>query len=205
MSKFTAVLGVVVSAFLFSQAAAHAQQFDATFGVDTITAPSTNVSSTFLSSTQSISGGAYPIFTADYLFKKNYGIQAEVSWRASRNLYLGFEPFRPIFFDFNGIYAPRVAKYFAPELTAGIGAESVRFYQNSFNCSFFGGCTNYVTSTHFLGDFGGGLRLYVHGNFFVRPEAHLYLIHNNVEFSSGHAVRYGVSVGYTFGNSLGFP
>ena len=202
MSKLAAVL---VMAFFLFQAAAHAQQFDVTFGVDTLNAPSTNLTSTFVGSTQSLTGGAYPVFTADYLFKRHFGIQGEVAWRASQALYLGFEPYRPIFFDFNGIYAPRVSKYFAPELAAGIGAESVRFYQNVFNCSFFGGCTNYVTSTHFLGDVGGGLRLYPHGNFFVRPEAHLYLIHNNVEFSSGHAVRYGMSIGYTFGNTLGFP
>jgi hypothetical protein len=46
--------------------------------------------------------------------------------------------------------------------------------------------------------FGGGLRLSAFHALFVRPEAHLYLVNNNVEFSSGHAVRYGVSIGYTF-------
>jgi hypothetical protein len=83
------------------------------------------------------------------------------------------------------------------EIVGGIGAESLRFYQPYFNCNFVT-CTNYVSSNHFLGDFGGGLKFYVHGGFFVRPEARLYFIHNNAEFSSGKAVRYGVSIGYTF-------
>jgi len=203
LSKVKVVLAV--SVFFLLPTIIHAQQFDVGFGVDTISAPSTNVTSTFVGSTQSLTGGAYPIFSADYLLKRHFGIQGEVAWRAAQNLYLGFEPYRPIFFDFNAIYSRKINRYVAPELAAGIGAESVRFYQNYFNCSFFGGCTNYVTSTHFLGDVGGGLRLYVHGNFFVRPEAHLYWIHNNVEFSSNHATRYGISIGYTFGSPIGYP
>ena len=34
-----------------------------------------------------------------------------------------------------------------------------------------------------MGHFGGGIRYYIYGHFFVRPEAHLYMIHNNQEFS----------------------
>ena len=49
-----------------------------------------------------------------------------------------------------------------------------------------------------MGHFGGGFRYYFHGHFFVRPEAHLYMIHNNLEFSSPYATRFGVSLGYTF-------
>ena len=82
---------------------------------------------------------------------------------------------------------------------AGIGAESIRFYQNFYTCGYFSGCTNYTTSTHFMGHFGAGIRFYPFGNFFIRPEAHVYLIRNNIEFSSNYAVRYGASIGYTFG------
>lgn len=191
----------VLSAVFVSANAVYGQQFDLAFGVNTISAPSTNLSNTFTNSTQSLSGGAYPLFSGDYLFKHNFGVQGEVAWRASQNLYLGFQPYRPIFFDFNAIYAPPLGKYITPEMSAGIGAISTRFYSNAFNCSFFGGCTNYVSSNHFLGDFGGGIRLYLHGNFFIRPEARLYLINNNVEFSSGRATRYGMSIGYSFGGT----
>jgi hypothetical protein len=52
-----------------------------------------------------------------------------------------------------------------------------------------------------MGDVGGGLKFYVYRSFFVRPEMRLYLIHNNVEFVSSRAFRYGASIGYTFGGS----
>ncbi|HZQ23008.1 MAG TPA: hypothetical protein VFA89_09425 [Terriglobales bacterium] len=171
-----------------------AQQFDASFGVDTLNGISET--SPTVSGLGSITGGAYPVFGVNVLLKHNLGFNGEVSWRASQGLYLGYQPFRPIFFDFNAIYAPQINKRVGAELVAGIGAESLRFYQPFFNCNFVS-CTNYVSSNHFLGDFGGGIKFYVHGNFFVRPEARLYLINNNVEFSSGKAVRYGISIGYT--------
>jgi hypothetical protein len=175
-----------------------AQQVDAAFGVGTLTGTSSNNANTFANFSQSLSGGAYLNFSGDALIKGNFGVQGEVAWRASRNLYAGFQPYRPVIWDFNAIYAPRFNQHLGAELMGGIGAESLRFYQNFFNCGFTG-CTNYTTSTHFLGHFGGGIRLYPVGNFFIRPEAHIYLINNNHEFSSNYATRYGMSIGYTFG------
>jgi len=52
-----------------------------------------------------------------------------------------------------------------------------------------------------MGVFGGGLKLYPKGNFFIEPEVRLYLVHNNIEFSSNRVVRSGVSIGYSFGRS----
>jgi len=86
----------------------------------------------------------------------------------------------------------------AAELSAGIGAESTRFYTNYVTCSAIS-CTNYATSTHFLGQFGGGLKLYARGGLFVRPEVHVYAVKNNFEYTSNIVVRYGASIGYTFG------
>lgn len=192
------ILVVVIGAFLLL-GVSQAQQFDLAFGVGTVTAPSTISSTDFSHSQQTVGGGAYPAFSGDLLLRKDFGVQGEIAWRARQNRYLGFEPFRPIFFDFNGIYAPHLGKFVEPELTAGIGAEDVRFYQNTYVCSYITGCTNFVSSKHFMGHFGAGLRLYAHGNFFIRPEANLYLVHNNVEFTSSRATRYGVSIGYTFG------
>lgn len=190
-------LSVVAIAFaFFLVVTARAQQLDAAFGVTTVTATSAaNVSGNF--SPQSIGGGAYPAFSADYLFKHNLGLGAEVAWRASQASYGGFQPYRPIFYDFNGIWVPQLGKRAAAEMMAGIGAETVRFYQPTFVCTFTG-CTNFVSNNHFLGHVGGGIRLYVSEHFFIRPEAHVYFIHNNVEFSSGRATRYGMSIGYSF-------
>jgi hypothetical protein len=172
------------------------QQFDAAFGVGTVTAPSaSNASGNHAPVSQT--GGAYPAFGADLLLKGRFGVSGELAWRASRNLYAGFQPYRPLLYDFNGIYVPKLGKHAAAELMAGIGWESLRFYQPFLTCSFVT-CTDFVSSNHFMGHFGGGLRYYFHGNFFVRPEAHLYLIRNNTEFSSPMATRFGVSLGYTF-------
>ncbi|HLH08999.1 MAG TPA: hypothetical protein VKW78_17300 [Terriglobales bacterium] len=164
-----------------------AQQVDASFGVGTILAPSAaNASGNY--SSQSLRGGAYPVIRGDFLLHKNYGIMGEVSWRASQNNYQGTSPYRPLFWDFNGIYAPRLGDKAGLELSAGIGAESIRFYQPFYYCSFYS-CTNYTSSNHFMGHFGGGLRYYFHGGAFIRPEADFYLIRNNYEFSSPYAVR----------------
>jgi len=173
-----------------------AQNFDVAIGVGTLIAPSPS-SATGNHAPVSLTGGAYPVFSADYLLKHNFGIGGEISWRASQNLYAGFQPFRPILYDFGAVYAPHVRKVGA-ELEAGIGWESLRFYQPFTQCSGFGGCSNFVSSNHFMGHFGGGLRYYFKGHFFVRPEAHVYVIRNNFEFSSPLASRVGVSLGYTF-------
>jgi hypothetical protein len=192
------IVAVVVSACFAVATNVQGQQVDAAFGLGTLTGSSSNAAVSFANFTQSLSGGAYLNFSGDALIKGNFGVQGEVAWRASRNLYAGFQPYRPVIWDFNAIYAPRFNQHLGAEVMGGIGAENIRFYQNFFNCGFTG-CTNYTTSTHFLGHFGGGIRIYPTGNFFVRPEAHIYLINNNVEFSSNYATRYGVSIGYTFG------
>lgn len=177
----------------------YGQQVDVAFGVGGLSAPAgtTDSSGIFF---PTMGGGAYPGFSGDFLLKNRLGFEGELFWRASQNLYGGFQPFRPIFYDFNAIWAPRLTKSITAEVLAGIGGENLRFYTGNVACDpFTGNCTNYVSSNHFMGDIGGGIRYYVWRNAFVRPEARLYLVHNNAEFSSGRAVRYGVSIGYSFG------
>ena len=155
-----------------------AQEVDLGFGVSSLSAPSgsTNSSGLFFPSE---TGGAYPGFSGDFLLKRRIGFEGEVFWRASQNLYGGYQPYRPLFYAFNGIWAPRLTKSITAEVVAGIGGESLRFYTPNATCNFFS-CTNYVSSNHFMGDVGGGIRYYVWHNAFVRPEVRLYLVHNNV-------------------------
>jgi len=184
---------------LMMATAAYGQQMDFAFGVSTVTTPSY---STPVTSTQfplaSLSGGAYPSISGDFLLRKNFGVMGEISWKASQALYNGYQPYRPIFWDFNGVYVPQLTKHLAAELSAGIGAESTRFYTNYYTCNYVS-CTNYSTSTHFMGQFGAGLKLYARGGLFVRPELHYYLVNNNNEYTSSRILRYGASIGYTFG------
>jgi hypothetical protein len=181
--------------FLF-QATAHAQQIDVAYGGGTLTAPAASTTA------ESLRGGFYSTISGDLLFFHNLGVGGEVSWRGSQNNYPtigGPLPYRPVFFDFDAVFAPSLPFHkIQPQFEAGIGAEDIRFYSASF-CSIYTG-TCYATSKHFMGHLGAGLKLYFFGNFFVRPEADVYLVNNNVEFSSLYATRVGVSIGYTLGS-----
>lgn len=186
---------VVTFAMVFMLgSAAQAQQFDLSFGVSGLTAPSSTAT------LQTIGGGAYPTFGLDFLFYHNLGVGFNAAFRAKQNLYQGFQPFRPFFYDVDLVYAPPLGKHAQLELSAGIGAESVRFYTPFLTCGTFTGCTDFVSSNHFLGQFGGAIRFYVTNKIFIRPEAHVYVVRNNFEFSGAQATRFGVSIGYSFKN-----
>jgi hypothetical protein len=193
--KKTTLVTLAFAACVFASSA-YAQQFDAAFGVSTTSSPAATITNGLYF--PSDGGGAYPGFSADLLLHHRFGIEGDLSWRASQNLYGGSQPYRPVFYSFNAIWAPKLSKNFTAEFLAGIGGEDVRFY-GLVNCNNFFGCTSYSSSNHFMGDFGAGLRVYMWHNVFVRPEVRLYLINNNLEFSSNTVVRYGGSLGYSFG------
>lgn len=186
---------------------AHAQQFDVAFGYGTLGGNAANsVSASDVASgnhtPQYIGGGGYPSFSGDFLFwHKILGVGGQVAWRAHQNLSIFGQPYRPILYDFNFVAAPTLGKKAQAELQAGIGAQSVRFYQGFFQCNFFN-CTDYVSSNHFMTHFGGGVRFYFWHSLFLRPEAHLYLVHNNFEFAGPRVTRFGVSLGYSLRNQM---
>ncbi len=194
MKKLTLLLALCV-VFVTARTAG-AQQLDAALGFGTMTAPSGAVSLAG-DSVVSQRGGLFPSFSADVLFLHHHqiGVQGEVAWRASQNLYADTLPFRPILYDFNALWAPRFGKKVQGELMAGFGGETLRFYGIP-NCTFVG-CTDYVSSEHLTGHVGAGVRLYVWHNVFLRPEAHYYAIHNNNEFPSSNANRFAISIGYS--------
>ncbi len=187
------VLGISSSAF--------AQSGDIAFGVSGLTAPSPSsfdvTSGNFFAPT--MGGGTYLNFTGDFLIRHHLGVEGEVAWRAKQNLYQGYQPYRPVFFDFGGIYSRRFGRFFGAEASAGLGAESIRFYGVQNCSSFTYTCTDYQSSNHFMGAFGGGIKLYPTRSIFIRPELRYYAIRNNVEFAGSHALRAGISIGYTFG------
>ena len=189
------MLVVIVVVFCMLAANAFGQGFDAAFGLSSITSPKavTTNGLTF----PSLRGGAYPGFSADLLVHHRLGIEGELFWKGSQGIYGTNQPYRPIFYAFNAIWAPKISKNFTGEVMGGIGGEDLRFY-GLLNFSQFAGYTNYTSSNHFMGDVGGGLRAYFWHDAFIRPEVRLYLVNNNVEFSSGRIFRYGVSLGYSF-------
>ncbi len=180
---------------------AQAQKVDIAFGISSVDAP--GASSVSLSDTShspvSLTGGTYPGFSGDVIFWHHLGIGSEIYWRASQSdnyLGSGFN-YRPLFYDVNAVYSPRLASPTYLELVGGIGALSTRFYTGT-SCGPYS-CTNYQSSNHFDADFGAGIKFYPKGGFFVRPEARIYLVNNNIDYSSAHVTRYGLSIGYTFG------
>ena len=172
---------------------AQAQKVDFAFGLSTVEAPAAN------SNGPSLTGGTYTGFSGDVLPWHNFGIGGEIYWRATQSVYnssYGPIPYRPLFLDFDGIYAPKLASHTYLELSAGIGAMDTRQYCNGCGNGYN---TNYTSDKHFMGDFGAGLKFYPKGGFFIRPEAKVYLVTNNQLFSSSYATRFGASIGYTFG------
>jgi hypothetical protein len=189
--RFGILLSLVCTALAAFSNFAQAQKVDVAFGLSTTIAPEAN------STQPSLTGGTYPGFSGDVLFWHNFGIGGEIFWRATQSIYpcCPPTPYRPLFLDFDGVYAPKLAPHAWLELTAGIGAVDTRIYcQTCYN-----GYTNYSTDKHFMGDFGAGIKIYPKGGFFIRPEAKIYLVTNNQLFSSSYATRVGASIGYTFG------
>jgi hypothetical protein len=176
---------------------ASAQQGDAMFGFGTLMSSGSCNNSTGLCPQK---GGLYPNIGADVIFHKRVGIAFDVAWRASQGNYAGIGlPYRPILYDFNGVYQPRLSKKVGADLFGGIGWQSTRFYSANYTCTYFS-CTNYASSNHFLIDAGAGLRYYFWGHVFIRPEVRYYYIHNNtVDFTSNSVFRAGGSIGYTIG------
>ncbi len=177
---------------------ASAQQGDVMIGGGTLLSSTSN--NTSVTTLPAEKGGFYPSIGVDVVFHRRIGFNFETSWRGSQGLYVsdGFaSPYRPILYDFNALYQPRLGRKLGADLMAGVGGEDLRFYTPYYSCSFT--CTNYTSSNHFMEHIGGGLRYYVWHHVFVRPEVHYYHVENNLEFNSGNIFRVGASIGYTIG------
>ena len=185
---------------------ASAQQADAMLGFGTVVATGSTGTSCVLTFTSNCvgkeTGGLYTTISGDVIFHKHIGFNIEGNWRTKQALDLanGGQYYRPILFDFNGDYQPRITKKVGVDLLGGVGWQTTRFYayNNSSNCLVFGSC--YTSNNHFLVHFGGGIRYYFFGNGFIRPEVHFYHIMNNTDvFNNTNVIRVGASIGYTVG------
>jgi len=145
------------------------------------------------------SGGTYAGASLQYFGERRWGLNIEGAFRAKEGLYNGYQHYRPILYDANIVYPYRLAAKTRADFMAGIGGQTVLFY-NTTVCTFAAGCRTYVDSTHFLVHAGIGIRYYFWRTFFLRPEAHYYFIPNNFEFHSDHVFRLGGSIGHTFGS-----
>lgn len=143
-------------------------------------------------------GAAYPGFSGDVQFFHHLGIGTEIFWKASQGDYANQGVgFRPLLWNINAVYVPKLASHTYLELVGGIGSQSTRYYCGVSCYNPYTG-TNYASSNHFDADFGGGIKFYLTHGFFVRPEARIYVVNNNTDFSGNHFGRFGASIGYTF-------
>jgi len=193
-----AFLATVFAFFAFISLAS-AQQGDAYLGFGTMEQSGSCNSSTLLCPEK---GGLYPNIGADMIFHKRIGVGFDIAWRGGQGAYggTGGQPYRPLLWDFNGVFQPKLGKKVGLDLVGGIGWQSTRYYgyQNTVSCNYFYAC--YQSSNHFLVDMGAGLRYYFFGHAFIRPEVRYYWINNNtVDFTSANVVRVGASIGYTIG------
>jgi hypothetical protein len=192
-ARFSLKTGFLLAALV---SFAPAQQIDLAGGASTLWSASPHTASqAFLPPAES--GGTYASGSVQYFGEKRLGINIEGALRAKQGLYNGYQFYRPILYDVNAVLAHRLAAKMRGDLMAGVGGETLLFY-NQTNCNYSSGCRLNVDNTHFLMHFGAGVRYYVWKNFFVRPEAHYYFIPNNFEFHSDHVLRVGASIGHTF-------
>jgi hypothetical protein len=186
-------------AFLAVTALAHAQQLDLAVGGNTLWSPKkTTASVGFLPPPER--GGVYPSFSATYISANHFGINVEGAFRYRYALYDYFQTYRPVLYDVNAVWATRLANKTRGDFMAGVGGQTLVFYNQTYSCVFpEGGCRTHLNSTHFLTHAGVGIRYSVWRGVFVRPEAHWYYIPNNFQFHSNNVFRVGASVGWTFG------
>jgi hypothetical protein len=175
---------------------ARAQQIDFLVGGSTFLAPKYNNAS-LAYPPPALKGGTYPSFSVEYIRRNHYGFNAEIMFRGHQGLYNGYQRFRPVFYDVNAVFAPRFGIKTRGDFMAGVGAETLLFYNQFGNCNY-ASCPVNVNTTHFLLHAGGGVRYYFWRQFLIRPEAHYYRVINNSQFNSPNVFRAGASIGYTF-------
>ena len=185
---------------------AQAQKIDIGFGVSTMIAPGASFSEG-VENFPSLSGGAYPGVSGDVLFYHNLGVGAEVYWKAGSTdcaeAICGPDSgitYRPVLYNFNAVYSPKLVSHVYLELVGGVGALDTHYSACTLSGASCGGSQLISSSNHFDVDLGGGIKLYpFQRGFFIRPEARFYWVNNGTnDYSSNHTSRVGASIGYTF-------
>ena len=151
-------------------------------------------------------GGLFGIFGVDYMFKPHLGVSGEYAFKFKQATFLPGDSvnMRPAFYDVNALWQPTSGKRLIPVLEGGFGGArlGLRFTQaNSITgvtslSSFPAGSTTNRFQLH-----GAvGVKLYVKGNLFVKPQFDLhYVFRFRDAFGRNLVLQYSGSVGYTFG------
>ncbi len=82
--KILRIFGVLCVLACFA-AVAQGQQFDVAVGLSTVSSQAATINSSGLY-VPNAGGGAYPVFSGDFLFFHSIGVGGEVTWRASQDV-----------------------------------------------------------------------------------------------------------------------
>lgn len=150
--------------------------------------------------------GLFGVAGVDFMFRPHLGVNGEYAFRFSRAPFLPGDSLnmRPVFYDLNAVWQPLSGKRIVPVLEGGIGLAKVALYAAqttsitgvSNTSSFPAGSDR----NHFQLHLAAGLKIYVRGNLFIKPQFDLhYARHLTDQFGRNLVPQYSGSVGYTFG------
>ena len=155
-------------------------------------------------------GGFMMGFGANAMLWKKFGIGGEANFQATKPNYADLSAAdgfvlksRVTLYDFNGIYQPVNTEKATLQLIGGIGGANIKFYQGMATNSLIGNSAygNYAiaSANHFQIHAGVGVQLYVHGNFFIRPQFDFHYVPNFIQFGHNYVTQEMVWVGYSIG------
>jgi hypothetical protein len=153
-------------------------------------------------------GGVFGVFGADFMFSPHLGVNGEYAFRFAQADYLplGGLTFRPGFYDFNAVYQPisGSGSRIVPVVEGGIGGARIALYQTqTISVTGISSTFSYpagLNANHFQLHGALGVKLYVKGNIFVKPQFDIhYVTHLTDQFGRNWVPQYTVAVGYTFG------
>lgn len=149
-------------------------------------------------------GGVFGVFGADYMFRPHFGVNGEYAFRFAQANYLPAAglTMRPGFYDFNAVYEPITGSdaRVVPVFEGGIGGAVVSLYQTTCLTGICSGYSAGLNANHFQVHAAAGVKLYVKGNVFVKPQFDFhYMTNYTQQFGRNWVPMLTVSVGYTFG------
>ena len=218
MSKFMIRMIPLLALFLFVGAnQASAQSVSAYFGLGSAidsagTSPGCAPQNVFDGVTGNCEpggtmGGVFGVFGAEFMLKPHLGVNGEYAFRFAQADYLpmGGLKIRPNFYDFNAVYEPTSPdSQFVPVFEGGIGGARLPLYLNQQSCATPSVCANFsqvfATSNHFQLHGAIGLKIYVKGDMFLKPQFDLHWVPNlNQQYGRNFVPQFTMAIGYTFG------
>jgi hypothetical protein len=145
-------------------------------------------------------GGVFGTLGGGVTLKPSLGFGGEVSFRFAQGEYAGIG-YRPIFYDFNGIWTPTLGtERIMPEFQGGFGGVNLRFYGGIQYYDYSTGAyTNYLGSSNRFQFHGGfGLRVYPKKRIFLRPQFDYRWVENFKEFKSSSVFAVSLAIGYSY-------